>query len=55
MAFGMPLLRMAKKLFLRTFKGLQVDKKTTFWDILGACLLGAILGALLAYGLLGGF
>ena len=31
------------------------DKKPTLWDILGACILGAILGAFLAYGLLGGF
>jgi hypothetical protein len=31
------------------------DKKPTFLDILGACIMGAILGAFLAYGLLGGF
>jgi hypothetical protein len=30
-------------------------KKTTFLDFLGACILGAILGAMMAYGLLGGF
>jgi hypothetical protein len=30
-------------------------KKPGFWDILGACIFGAILGAFLAYGLLGGF
>jgi len=30
-------------------------KKSTIWDILGACIFGAILGAFLAYGLLGGF
>jgi uncharacterized oligopeptide transporter (OPT) family protein len=32
-----------------------MKKQPTIWDILGACLLGAILGALFAYGLLGGF
>jgi hypothetical protein len=32
-----------------------MKKQPTVWDILGACLLGAILGALFAYGLLGGF
>jgi hypothetical protein len=31
------------------------DKKPTLWDILGACVMGALLGAMLAYGLLGGF
>lgn len=30
-------------------------KKTTFLDFLGACLLGAILGLMAAYGLMGGF
>ena len=30
-------------------------KKTTFWDFLGACILGAALGVMFAYGLLGGF
>lgn len=30
-------------------------KKTTFADFLGACVLGAILGAMMAYGFLGGF
>ena len=30
-------------------------QKTTIWDILGACIFGAILGAFLAYGLTGGF
>jgi len=34
---------------------LIMDKKATFWDVLGACIMGAILGAFLAYGLLGGF
>lgn len=31
------------------------NKQTTIWDILGACIMGAILGAFLAYGLMGGF
>jgi len=26
-------------------------QKITFWDFLGACIMGAILGALLAWGL----
>jgi hypothetical protein len=30
-------------------------KKPSFWDYLGACIMGAILGAFLAYGFLGGF
>lgn len=30
-------------------------KKTTFTDFLGACVLGAILGAMMAYGLMRGF
>ena len=30
-------------------------KKPGFWDYLGAAVMGAILGAFLAYGLLGGF
>jgi hypothetical protein len=30
-------------------------KQPTKWDILGACIFGAILGAFLAYGLMGGF
>ena len=30
-------------------------KKTTFKDLLGACILGLVLGALMAYGLMGGF
>jgi hypothetical protein len=30
-------------------------KKTTFWDYLGATIMGAILGAMFAYGVLGGF
>lgn len=30
-------------------------KKTTFLDFLGACVLGAALGLMMAYGLLGGF
>ena len=30
-------------------------KQPTLLDILGACIMGAILGAFLAYGLLGGF
>jgi len=33
----------------------MLNKKPTLWDVLGACLMGAILGAFLAYGLLGGF
>jgi hypothetical protein len=39
---------MAKKLFLRTFKGLTM-KQPTLWDILGACIFGAILGAFIAF------
>lgn len=31
------------------------NKKPTFIDYLGAAVMGAILGAFLAYGLLGGF
>jgi hypothetical protein len=31
------------------------NKQPTKWDVLGACIMGAILGAFLAYGLLGGF
>lgn len=31
------------------------NKKSTFKDYLGAAVMGAILGAFLAYGLLGGF
>ncbi len=30
-------------------------QKTTVWDFLGACIMGAILGAFLAYNLIGGF
>ena len=33
----------------------MTKKQPTFWDILGACIMGAILGAFLAYGLLGVF
>jgi hypothetical protein len=29
-----------------------MEKKTTIWDWLGACLLGAVLGAMMAYGVL---
>lgn len=29
-----------------------MEKKITLWDWLGACLLGAVLGAMLAYGVL---
>ena len=32
-----------------------MNKKPTKWDVLGACIMGAILGAMLAYGALGGF
>jgi len=32
-----------------------MNKKPTFKDYLGACVMGAILGAMLAYGALGGF
>jgi hypothetical protein len=38
------------------FKGRAMEnKQPTIWDILGACVFGAILGAFMAYGLLGGF
>ena len=30
-------------------------QNVTIWDILGACIFGAILGAFLAYGLMGKF
>jgi hypothetical protein len=30
-------------------------KQPTIFDILGACVFGAILGAFLAYGAMGGF
>ena len=32
-----------------------MKKQPTKLDLLGACIMGAILGAFLAYGLLGGF
>jgi hypothetical protein len=32
----------------------MTDKKPTKWDIFGACVFGAILGAFLAYGALKG-
>ena len=32
-----------------------MKKEPTLLDILGACIMGAILGAMLAYGALGGF
>jgi len=32
-----------------------MKKEPTLLDILGACIMGAILGGFLAYGLLGGF
>jgi uncharacterized integral membrane protein len=31
------------------------NKQPTILDILGACVFGAILGAFLAYGAMGGF
>lgn len=34
---------------------MQNTKKPTFKDYLGAAIMGAILGAMLAYGALGGF
>jgi hypothetical protein len=35
---------------------MSANKQPTKWDILGACIFGAILGAFLAWGLLkGGF
>jgi hypothetical protein len=38
------------------FKGrVMTNKQPTIWDILGACVFGAILGAFLAYGAMGGF
>ena len=56
MALGLPLLKMAKKSFLKTFKGLQMNKKeykkyenVSIWEILGACTFGAILGAFIAF------
>jgi len=30
---------------------MESTKKTTIWDFIGACILGAILGALIAWGL----
>jgi hypothetical protein len=32
-----------------------MKKEPTLWDVLGACIMGAILGGFLAYGLMGGF
>lgn len=32
-----------------------MNKQPTKWDVLGACIMGAILGGFLAYGFLGGF
>lgn len=32
-----------------------MNKKPTFKDYLGACIMGAILGLMMAYGALGGF
>jgi hypothetical protein len=32
-----------------------MKKEPTLLDILGACVMGAILGGFLAFGLLGGF
>lgn len=32
-----------------------MKKEPSLWDILGACIMGAILGAFLAYNALGGF
>jgi RsiW-degrading membrane proteinase PrsW (M82 family) len=40
---------MAKKLFLKTYKGLTMHKQPTKWDIVGACIFGAILGAFIAF------
>jgi uncharacterized oligopeptide transporter (OPT) family protein len=34
---------------------LKKYQNVTNWEILGACALGAILGAMFAYGLMGGF
>ena len=31
------------------------NEKATIWDYIGAAIMGAILGAMLAYGALGGF
>jgi len=33
---------------------MQNNKKPSFWDYIGAAIMGAILGAFLAYGLLNG-
>jgi uncharacterized oligopeptide transporter (OPT) family protein len=30
-------------------------QNVTIWEILGACALGAVLGTMFAYGLMGGF
>ena len=32
-----------------------MKKQPTLWDILGACIMGAVLGGFLAFVLLGGF
>ena len=38
--------------FDQYLKGYNMKKqKITFWDFIGACIMGAILGALLAWGL----
>jgi hypothetical protein len=46
-AFGSPLLKMTKKSYSRTFKGMTM-KKTTFKDVVLACLFGLVGGASLA-------
>ena len=30
-------------------------QKITFWDFIGACIMGAILGGMIAAAILGGF
>jgi uncharacterized oligopeptide transporter (OPT) family protein len=30
-------------------------QNVTMWEVLGACALGAVIGAMFAYGMMGGF
>jgi hypothetical protein len=50
-AFGLPLLKMTKKSYLKTFKGIKMTKqeqKTRNIDVILSALFGAFIGAVLA-------